>query len=149
MKQGKYLIFAVVILFVTNFIYAQSDKMDPDTYNSQKNELTIQKENLLKEKNELKNELLELTTKLRELEIKLDAELSKYFIKKYGEEEGSRVAMGQIWKGMTEQMMRDSWGEPDKKNTDRYSYGVFTQYYYGKVIYFFRDNKLIDWEEEK
>ena len=51
---------------------------------------------------------------------------------------------------MTEEMLIDSWGEPDKVNVDKFDYGTFSQYFYGDITYFFdRDGKLIDWEEGK
>ena len=68
-------------------------------------------------------------------------------IKKYGADLGNKLAAGMVWNGMTEDMLLDSWGEPDSSNTDRYKYGVFTQHTYGDITFFFRDKKLIDWEE--
>ncbi len=49
---------------------------------------------------------------------------------------------------MTDEMVRDSWGKPDKidKNVERW--GVFTQWYYGNVTFFFRDGKLTEWDEK-
>ena len=66
---------------------------------------------------------------------------------KYGKKNGVRVASGMVWKSMTEEMLRDSWGEPDRIDSNKQSYGIFNQWYYGEITYFFRDGKLIDWEE--
>lgn len=150
MKKIWILSLSTIVLFLsfTKTANAQS-QISAEEIKAEKSNLLIRKSELTAEKEELKSDIDKLTTQLHELEIKLEDAMVKYYVRKYGKEDGSRIAMGQIWKGMTEQMMRDSWGDPDKKNTDKYSYGVFTQYYYGKVVYFFRDGKLIDWEEAK
>lgn len=70
-------------------------------------------------------------------------------VKKYGKESGGRISSGSIWKGMTEEMLIDSWGKPDKITSNKEKWGTFTQYYYGDVIFFFKNKKLIDWEEKK
>ncbi len=49
---------------------------------------------------------------------------------------------------MTERMLKDSWGEPDKIDKNMEKWGVFTQWYYGNITYFFKNGKLIAWEEE-
>ncbi|MCF8266381.1 MAG: hypothetical protein K9I99_17935, partial [Melioribacteraceae bacterium] len=66
---------------------------------------------------------------------------------KYGQEYGMRVSMGRVWKGMSENMMRDSWGEPDKIDKNKEKWGVFSQWYYGEIVYFFKDGKLTEWEQ--
>jgi len=85
----------------------------------------------------------ELTANQSEL-----AEINKRsFVKKYGKENGQRVASGRIWKGMTTDMLKDIWGKPDKITSNKYSYGVYTQWYYGDITYFFKNSVLIDWEQ--
>lgn len=138
----------IILLSITQNVLAQN-QMSAEELKTKRSELLIRKSELTEEKKELKTDIEKLTAHLKKIETKLKSALADYYVRKYGKEDGSRVAMGQIWKGMAQQMMLDSWGEPDKKNTDKYSYGVFTQYYYGKVVYFFRDGKLIDWEEAK
>ena len=85
----------------------------------------------------------ELTIKLSEL-----TELNKkLFVKKYGREDGQRIASGKIWKGMTMDMLKDIWGKPDKVISNKFSYGVYTQWFYGDITYFFKNSVLIDWEQ--
>ena len=81
--------------------------------------------------------------------IKLQAELRELYILKYGEEEGAKVAMGQVWTGMNENMMRDSWGEPDSISVNNQPWGKYSQWYYGDITYFFKDSKLFEWEEKE
>ena len=50
---------------------------------------------------------------------------------------------------MTEKMLRDGWGKPDRIHTSTYKWGIYSQWYYGDIIYFFRNGKLIDWEEKR
>ena len=135
------------VLLLTGFFFAQ--EIDPTEYKIQKNQLEEKRDELLGEKESLKNEIAGMYKKIEEIETAIEETIPKFLIKKYGKEVGSNLALGRIWKGMTKEMMIDIWGKPDKENTDKFSYGVFTQYYYGKITYFFRDGKLIDWEEVK
>ncbi len=83
------------------------------------------------------------------LQQKLRTELRDLYIMKYGQDAGSKVAMGQIWTGMSEEMMRDSWGKPDSIAVNKQKWGTYTQWYYGDIIYFFKDGKLFEWESPK
>ena len=90
----------------------------------------------------MKNYLLELEEKWvsgRENQLK----------RKYGNEIGERIIRGQIWKGMTEKMLEDSWGKPDRITKNREKWGTFTQWYFGKITYFFKDGIMTGWEELK
>ena len=146
---SRILIFLIFASAITTVIAQPKNNIEQKPIKAEKEELLQKKENLLNEKARLKEEIEKFNKIITNLNAELKIVLPSCMKKKYGSKDGARIAMGQIWKGMTEEMMRDSWGEPDKTNTDKYSYGVFTQFYYGKVIYFFRDGKLIDWEEEK
>ena len=143
------LILIIFIPAVTTAIAQNNNNIDDKAIETEVEELQRLREDLLNEKTSLKEEIEDYNSIISKLNDELKVVFPPCMEKKYGRKDGARIAMGQIWKGMTEEMMRDSWGWPDKTNTDRYSYGVFTQYYYGKVIYFFRDGKLIDWEEEE
>jgi hypothetical protein len=96
---------------------------------------------------ELKSEIDSLTDLINDKEQEIILCFRELYVMKYGNEIGQRVAYNQIWKGMTESMMKDSWGEPDKIEKNVKKWGVFTQWYYGEVTFFFKDGKLIDWEE--
>ena len=49
---------------------------------------------------------------------------------------------------MTEKMLKDSWSEPDRKTRNKKKWGLFTQWYYGTITYFFKNGVLTDWEEK-
>ncbi|MDP4903743.1 MAG: hypothetical protein NWR37_02470 [Algoriphagus sp.] len=66
------------------------------------------------------------------------------YIKKYGTINGEKVAKGQIWIGMTEQMLIDSWGWPDDINTTVTRYGSRKQFVYGLGQYVYVENGIVD-----
>ena len=143
----KKILISAFIILISLPVYSQS-------YQSEKDSLTTLKNSLTTENANLKSEVDSLTSYLSELDKKLDVnqnELSelknKLFIKKYGKEDGKRMALGKIWKGMTLEMLEDEWGRPDKSHTDKHPWGVFTQLYYGDITYFFKNSILTDWEE--
>lgn len=142
----KSLVFMMMLLglFATNFL---AQEINPGEYKIEKSQLEEQKAELLNEKASLQNDLITMTRKVEELEASIKAAWPKYLSKKYGRINGGNLAMGRIWKGMKKEMMLDIWGKPDKQHTDRFSYGVFTQYYYGKITYYFKNGILTDWEE--
>ena len=74
-------------------------------------------------------------------------EINSIYKKKFGKEKANRIINKQIWKGMTEKMLRASWGTPDKIDKNVEKWGVFTQWYFGDVTFFFKNGKLTDWEE--
>lgn len=113
-----------------------------DSLSSQKSNYTLEKETLIKDISMLEKRMIDLTEQLKNAQIDL-------FVKKYGKDNGMRIAQGRVWKGMTEKMLRDSWGEPDKIIKNKEKWGTFTQWYYGKITYFFKDGVMIDWEELK
>jgi hypothetical protein len=136
-----------ILLFLSLPIYSQN-------YQSEKDSLTIVKDSLAISNSISKAEIDSLTNYLSELEKKVNgnqdelAELKKkLYLKKYGKENGTRISLGRIWRGMTLEMLEDEWGKPDKTNTDKHPWGVFTQVYYGDITYFFKNSILIDWEE--
>jgi hypothetical protein len=143
--------YLLVFVIITSISFAQSQKplMTRSQYNSQKDSLLKVKNNLLEEKESLKNEIGELTKELVKIsDPNLRRQICReYIIKKYGRKIGNRILNGQVWKGMTEEMLRDSYGEPDKVNRNKKKWGNFAQYYYGKQIFFFKNGKLFDWEQ--
>lgn len=142
--------FALILLFSfinSSEIYSQSN-LSPDQIKSQKDSLAAYKNKLRKLIDSLRSDLDTLTKQRDYLDEKIKSEYEKIYISKYGKEDGTMVANGRIWKGMTENMLKDSWGKPDKVNTDKFNYGTFTQYTYGDITFFFRDKILIDWEDK-
>jgi len=139
----------LTIIFLSINIFALSKPLSRKEFNLQKSELLKQKATLLKEKNSLNSEIGELTKQFTYLKNNRRDICRNYFLKKYGNKIGSRVADGRIWKGMTISMLKDSWGKPDKITRQKRKWGVFTQLYYGKTTFFFKNKKLTDWEEKK
>ena len=148
--------FVLIICLITISIYAQDRTISRSEFKNELINLETQKSNLLLEIEQLKNEIKKHNDKITELD-KSIIECNESIVitkldkltKKYGKDIASMISAGKIWKGMTIEMLRDSWGKPDKVNEDTFSYGTFTQLKYGDIEFFFRDKKLIDWEEEK
>lgn len=141
--------FGINIFFLFLIInISLSAQITPEQFNLQRDSLIAVRASLTAEKAVIKSEIDSLKEHIIFLEREIEETKLKLYIKKYGQENGMRVASGQIWKGMSEKMMRDSWGEPDKINKNVEKWGVFTQWYYGDIIYFFRDGILTDWEEK-
>ncbi len=146
-------IFLILLFLISGKHFAQGkNNYSPQSYKSEFDSLLtikkvndVSKKNLLDEVAELKNISTDLSEKIRLATL----EIEKLYTDKFGKEIGVRIYNKQIWKGMTDKMLLASWGKPDKidKNIERW--GSFTQWYYGKVTFFFRDGKLTDWEEIK
>ena len=137
----------LVVLFLSSTIYSQN-------YQSEKDSLMLLKDSLAISNSSVKAEIDSLTNYLSELEKKTNvnqdelAELKKkLYIKKYGKENGTRMFLGKVWKGMTLEMLEDEWGKPDKSHTDKHPWGIFTQLFYGDITYFFKNSVLTDWQE--
>ncbi len=139
------LIFTILIILISLTTFAQ---MTEEEYNSKMESLTLQKKELKREIETLKTEIESLQNRIPELEQEMITAFRELYVLKYGEDIGQRVAYKQIWKGMTDEMVRDGWGEPDRIDKNVEAWGVFTQWIYGEVIFFFKDGKLTDWDEE-
>ncbi|MDX1700250.1 MAG: hypothetical protein R3250_06510 [Melioribacteraceae bacterium] len=111
--------------------------------------LTVERENLKNEEENLKLNIDSLKIKLTELDNYYNSCRRTKLVKKFGRDIANRILKGQVWKGMTESMLGESWGKPDRIDTNKEKWGVFSQWYYGNITYFFRDGSMIDWEEEK
>ncbi|MGK9476289.1 hypothetical protein [Melioribacter sp. OK-6-Me] len=145
--------YRLLLLFILSFslINAQSTSGSKE-YKFKYDSLTVQKKNLQQNKSILKTEIDSLKNESKKLDLlieKAERDIEAIYIKKFGRKYGSRVYHKQIWKGMTDKMLNAGWGKPDRIEKNVEKWGVFTQWYYGKIIFFFRDGKLIDWEEEK
>ncbi len=122
-------------------------QMDRKTYDSKSDSLKTLKEKLTEQNTASHaaiDSLKKYISKLDDLTQKCKHDAA---VMKYGNDIGTRVYEGRVWKGMTESMLKDSWGKPDKIHTNKYKWGVFTQYYYGNITYFFKNGKLIDWQQ--
>lgn len=135
--------FVIFSIFFSNIV-AQTTV---EEYELEKASLSERKIELQGEISDLKSEIDKMHNLITELEQEVTTAYRELYVLKYGEEFGQRVAYNQVWKGMSEEMMDDSWGEPDSVDSNVQSYGVFNQWYYGDVTFFFRDGKLFDWDE--
>ncbi len=139
----------LLLLFSAALFAQQKPVMSRSEYNSKLDSLTGLKEKLTAERDAIKKQIDSLTKKSADLDSDLKTALRTVYIKRYGKKIGNRIINKQVWKGMTEKMLRDSWGKPDKITKNQEKWGLFTQWYYGKITFFFRDGKLTDWEEQK
>jgi len=139
------LLFSVLIILISLTTFAQ---MTEEEYNSKMESLTLQKKELKKEIEALKKEIENLPNRIPELEQEMITAFRELYVLKYGEDIGQRVAYKQIWKEMTDEMVRDGWGEPETINRNVEKWGVFEQWNYGNITFFFKDGKLTDWDEE-
>jgi hypothetical protein len=135
----KYFLYVLIITVIT---FGQSAETKKDSLHQNKQSVKQLNKNL-------RNEIDSLKILRDSLERKLRTELTELYILRYGKDVGGKVAMGQIWTGMTEEMMRDSWGEPDSISVNKQPWGRYSQYYYGDITYFFKDGKLFEWEKPK
>ncbi len=138
-----------LLIFASSLLFAQSGKISVQDYKAELKLLTQKRNILVSQKEELKKQIGELTKELIQLnDPNFRREICReYFLKKYGRKIGQRILNGQVWKGMTEEMLRDSYGEPDKITRNKEKWGTFSQWYYGKQIFFFKNGKLFEWEK--
>lgn len=67
-----------------------------------------------------------------------------YLENKYGTNMAARLAAGKIWKGMSDEMVRDSWGSPLKINR-LIGNTVKEEWIYKNTWLFIENNTLVDW----
>ncbi len=141
----------IIFLMSYSFLSGQT-KITLKIYQSEKDSLQKLNSKLLIEKESLKKEIDSLKNNSTMLDEKINSinrEIEELYIKKFGRENGTRVYNKQVWKGMTEKMLLAGWGKPDKIDKNVQKWGTYTQWYYGKITFFFKDGKLIDFEESK
>ncbi len=68
-----------------------------------------------------------------------------YLILKYGQNEGRKIYEHMIWKGMTSEMVLDSWGKPKVINHYTTSNGYREEWIYGKHVLTFTNGILTGW----
>jgi len=129
-------------------IYSQNYQSEKDTLRDLKNKLAKEINVLKSDVDSLRSIISARDSQITKIEGETAVFKKKLYYKKYGKVNGQRVLEGKIWKGMSEDMLQDIWGKPDKTNTDKHPWGVFTQWHYGDITYFFKNSILIDWEQE-
>jgi hypothetical protein len=71
-------------------------------------------------------------------------------IKKYGSEIAKKILAEKIWLGMTDEMAKESWGNPKDINRSVYTWGVHEQWVYESSTYlYFENGKLTSWQDQK
>lgn len=68
-----------------------------------------------------------------------------YLEKKYGTDVAARINSRKIWKGMNGEMVRDSWGNPNKINRVINNNTVKEEWTYKSTILYFQNNRLVEW----
>ncbi|MDZ7634258.1 MAG: hypothetical protein U5L72_07395 [Bacteroidales bacterium] len=64
---------------------------------------------------------------------------------KYGTDIANRLWQHKVWKGITSDMARDSWGKPVQINRMFVDQSVDEEWIYSKKYLYFRDGILIEW----
>lgn len=68
-----------------------------------------------------------------------------YLESKYGSSMAARLDAGKIWKGMTTEMVQDSWGTPQKINRVISGNNIREEWIYRNSWLFFENDRLIEW----
>ncbi len=68
-----------------------------------------------------------------------------FLVNKYGTDIGKRLYQHKVWKGITSDMARDSWGKAVQINRMYEDQSVDEEWIYSKKYLYFRDGILIDW----
>lgn len=68
---------------------------------------------------------------------------------KYGADLGLKLYQHKVWKGISSDMARDSWGKPKQINRMYVDTSVDEEWIYSKSYLYFRDGVLIEWGQVK
>lgn len=66
-------------------------------------------------------------------------------IDKYGTDLAKKIYQHKVWKGITSEMARDSWGKPKQINRMYVDTSVDEEWIYSRSYLYFRDGVLIEW----
>lgn len=66
-------------------------------------------------------------------------------VDKYGTDLASKIYQHKVWKGITSDMARDSWGKPKQINKMYVDNSIDEEWIYSKLYLYFRDGVLIEW----
>lgn len=149
---NKFNSFFLFVMLITAFAVNSAQNkvnIDPERYAALRDSLSSARAGLVKLKAAESARIDSLKKYSSDLDEKIKMAYQDLYIHRYGKVNGMHVYNRHIWKGMTESMMRDSWGKPDKIEKNVEKWGTFTQWYYGDVTYFFKNGILTDWEEKK
>lgn len=73
------------------------------------------------------------------------ADRYEILVTKYGTDIGNRLYQHKVWKGVSADMARDSWGKPIQINRMFVDQSVDEEWIYSKKYLYFRDGILIEW----
>jgi len=73
------------------------------------------------------------------------ADRYELLVNKYGTDIGKRLYQHKVWKGVSSDMARDSWGKPVQINRMYVDQSVDEEWIYSKKYLYFRDGVLIEW----
>ncbi|MFO7620277.1 MAG: hypothetical protein R6W81_03310, partial [Bacteroidales bacterium] len=68
-----------------------------------------------------------------------------YLEGKYGSAMAARLDAGKIWKGMTKDMVQDSWGTPQKINRVISGNIIKEEWIYRNSWLYFENDNLVEW----
>ena len=68
-----------------------------------------------------------------------------YLENKYGTSMAARLNANKIWKGMNAEMVRDSWGKPDKISREINGNTIKEEWIYKSTWLYLENNTLMDW----
>lgn len=66
-------------------------------------------------------------------------------IDKYGVDMAKRLYQHKVWKGISSEMARDSWGKPKQINKMYVDRGIEEEWIYSSKYLYFRDGVLVEW----
>lgn len=72
-----------------------------------------------------------------------------YLENKYGTSMAAKLIAGKIWKGMDSEMVRDSWGKPQKINRVISGNTVKEEWIYKSTWLYIQDDYLVDWGQRR
>lgn len=84
---------------------------------------------------------------VREQTVQPEREMTRleYLQKKYGPRLAAQINAGKIWKGMTAQMVQDSWGKPQKINRSISGNLIREEWIYMNTWLYIENNTLMNW----
>lgn len=137
----------LVFVLILNISLTAQEKPNPEDVQAKIESLRQVKAEMINLISTLKRDLKDLRGISDSLSSQYQTDIRELYIMRYGKDAGAKVASGMVWTGMTENMLRDSWGKPDSISSNKQPWGTYNQWYYGDITYFFKNGKMIDFEE--
>jgi len=134
------------VVLLLDFIGNEYWKIECDGHVGYMNEMYLDLNNSLKEHFKVngkkrqyeKEKIAEAKRRLQEKRRKL--------IGKYGPVVADKIMAKEIWLGMTDEIAKESWGEPNKINRTVGIWGIHEQWIYDKSYLYFENGKLTAWQ---